>query len=141
MARIKPQALLNQSKKKKGPSRISISTIVVCNLVVAVVVLSLVTTYCHWSQRFCLFLSFFPSLFRNFYLSTFNRILVYLSGQETHLKPRVIVLRYCFWDVLFSALCFDSSVLFQRTDVNQSHVFKTFEFITPYKYYKFYKPV
>ncbi|KAJ0234141.1 Peptidyl-prolyl cis-trans isomerase CYP21-4 [Hirschfeldia incana] len=51
MARIKPQALLNQSKKKKGPSRISISTIVVCNLVVAVVVLSLVTTYRHWSQR------------------------------------------------------------------------------------------
>uniref|UniRef100_M4ELC7 Peptidyl-prolyl cis-trans isomerase n=1 Tax=Brassica campestris TaxID=3711 RepID=M4ELC7_BRACM len=50
MARIKPQALLNQSKKKKGPSRISISTIVVCNLVVAVVVLSLVTTYRHWSQ-------------------------------------------------------------------------------------------
>ncbi|KAF8085151.1 hypothetical protein N665_0678s0010 [Sinapis alba] len=51
MARIKPQALLNQSKKKKGPSRISISTIVVCNLVVAVVVLSLVTTYRHWSLR------------------------------------------------------------------------------------------
>ncbi|KAL0699379.1 hypothetical protein Bca4012_055501 [Brassica carinata] len=51
MARIKPQALLNQSKKKKGPSRISISTIVVCNLVVAVVILSLVTTYRHWSQR------------------------------------------------------------------------------------------
>lgn len=63
MARIKPQALLNQSKKKKGPSRISISTIVVCNLVVAVVVLSLVTTYRHWSQRFSFFLSFFPSLF------------------------------------------------------------------------------
>ncbi|KAG7576309.1 Cyclophilin-type peptidyl-prolyl cis-trans isomerase domain [Arabidopsis thaliana x Arabidopsis arenosa] len=51
MAKIKPQALLNQSKKKKGPSRISISTIIVCNLVVAVVILSLVTTYRHWSQR------------------------------------------------------------------------------------------
>ncbi|XP_010486183.1 PREDICTED: peptidyl-prolyl cis-trans isomerase CYP21-4-like [Camelina sativa] len=51
MARIKPQALLNQSKKKKTPSRISISTIIVCNLVVAVVILSLVTTYRHWSQR------------------------------------------------------------------------------------------
>ena len=67
MARIKPQALLNQSKKKKGPSRISISTIVVCNLVVAVVVLSLVTTYRHWSQRFCFFLSFhLSSLSYNF---------------------------------------------------------------------------
>uniref|UniRef100_A0A1J3HRD4 Peptidyl-prolyl cis-trans isomerase n=1 Tax=Noccaea caerulescens TaxID=107243 RepID=A0A1J3HRD4_NOCCA len=51
MAKIKPQALLNQSKKKKGPSRISFSTIIVCNLVVAVVILSLVTTYRHWSQR------------------------------------------------------------------------------------------
>ncbi|EOA31403.1 hypothetical protein CARUB_v10014582mg [Capsella rubella] len=52
MARIKPQALLNQSKKKKTPSRISISTIIVCNLVVALVILSLVTTYRNRSQRF-----------------------------------------------------------------------------------------
>jgi len=52
MARIKPQALLNQSKKKKGPARISATTIFLCNLVVLVIILSLVATYRHWSQRF-----------------------------------------------------------------------------------------
>ncbi|XP_068642630.1 peptidyl-prolyl cis-trans isomerase CYP21-4-like isoform X2 [Aristolochia californica] len=51
MARIKPQALLIQSKKKKGPTRISISTIVTCNLIVVLIVLSLVATYRHWSLR------------------------------------------------------------------------------------------
>ncbi|XP_052311015.1 peptidyl-prolyl cis-trans isomerase CYP21-4 isoform X2 [Populus trichocarpa] len=51
MARIKPQALLNQSKKKKGPARISATTIFLCNLVVLVIILSLVATYRHWSQR------------------------------------------------------------------------------------------
>ncbi|XP_010546976.1 PREDICTED: peptidyl-prolyl cis-trans isomerase CYP21-4 [Tarenaya hassleriana] len=51
MARIKPQALLNQSKKKKGPSRISVSTIFMCSLVIALVILSLVATYRHFSQR------------------------------------------------------------------------------------------
>uniref|UniRef100_A0A6N2LV34 PPIase cyclophilin-type domain-containing protein n=1 Tax=Salix viminalis TaxID=40686 RepID=A0A6N2LV34_SALVM len=51
MARIKPQALLNQSKKKKGPARISATTILICNLVVVVIILSLVATYRHWSQR------------------------------------------------------------------------------------------
>ncbi|KAJ4839552.1 hypothetical protein Tsubulata_042788 [Turnera subulata] len=51
MARIKPQALLVQSKKKKGPARISATTIIVCNLVVVLIVLSLVATYRYWSQR------------------------------------------------------------------------------------------
>ncbi|KAJ9154601.1 hypothetical protein P3X46_027921 [Hevea brasiliensis] len=51
MARIKPQALLLQSKKKKGPTRISATTIILCNLVVMLLVLSLVATYRHWSQR------------------------------------------------------------------------------------------
>ncbi|XP_068637167.1 peptidyl-prolyl cis-trans isomerase CYP21-4-like [Aristolochia californica] len=51
MARIKPQALLIQSKKKKGPTRISISTIVTCNLIVVLVVLSLIAAYRHWSHR------------------------------------------------------------------------------------------
>ncbi|KAF8387642.1 hypothetical protein HHK36_026295 [Tetracentron sinense] len=51
MARIKPQTLLLQSKKKKGPTRISVTTIVMCNLVVVLIVLSLVATYRHWSQR------------------------------------------------------------------------------------------
>ncbi|KAF3456352.1 hypothetical protein FNV43_RR01002 [Rhamnella rubrinervis] len=51
MARIKPQALLIQSKKKKGPTRISVTTIVLCNLVVVLIVLSLFATYRHWSRR------------------------------------------------------------------------------------------
>ncbi|XP_010267962.1 PREDICTED: peptidyl-prolyl cis-trans isomerase CYP21-4-like [Nelumbo nucifera] len=50
MARIKPQALLLQSKKK-GPTRISLSTIVTCNLIVVLIVLCLVATYRQWSQR------------------------------------------------------------------------------------------
>ncbi|VVA29658.1 PREDICTED: peptidyl-prolyl cis-trans [Prunus dulcis] len=51
MARIKPQALLIQSKKKKGPTRISITTIVMCNLIIALIALSLVATYRYWSRR------------------------------------------------------------------------------------------
>lgn len=51
MARIKPQTLLLQSKKKKGPTRISVTTIILCNLIVVLIVLSLVATYRHWSQR------------------------------------------------------------------------------------------
>lgn len=51
MAKIKPQALLQQSKKKKGPNRISITTIAVYCLVVVVMVFFLLTTYRHWSQR------------------------------------------------------------------------------------------
>lgn len=56
MARIKPQALLLQSKKKKGPTRISITTIIFCNLVVVLVVFSLFATYRHWSNRFVIVL-------------------------------------------------------------------------------------
>ncbi|WCJ23319.1 Cyclophilin-like peptidyl-prolyl cis-trans isomerase family protein [Euphorbia peplus] len=51
MARIKPQALLVQSKRKKGPTRISGTTIILCNLVVVMIVLTLVATYRHWSPR------------------------------------------------------------------------------------------
>lgn len=51
MARIKPQALLIQSKKKKSPTRISLLTIIICNLVVILVVLSLYGTYKHWHRR------------------------------------------------------------------------------------------
>ncbi|KAK9089954.1 hypothetical protein Scep_029036 [Stephania cephalantha] len=51
MARIKPQTLLLQSKKKKGPTRISVTTIILCNLFIVLIVLSLVATYRHWSQR------------------------------------------------------------------------------------------
>lgn len=54
MARIKPQALLIQSKKRKGPTRISVTTIVLCNLVIVLIVLSLFATYRHWSRRFVL---------------------------------------------------------------------------------------
>lgn len=51
MARIKPQTLLLQSKKKKGPTRISVTTIILCNLIVVLILLSLVATYRHWSHR------------------------------------------------------------------------------------------
>uniref|UniRef100_A0A5B6YIV4 Peptidyl-prolyl cis-trans isomerase n=1 Tax=Davidia involucrata TaxID=16924 RepID=A0A5B6YIV4_DAVIN len=51
MARIKPQALLQQSKKKKGPSRISVTTVVSYCLIVAVMVFFLFSTYRYWSQR------------------------------------------------------------------------------------------
>uniref|UniRef100_A0A1D1XR41 Peptidyl-prolyl cis-trans isomerase n=1 Tax=Anthurium amnicola TaxID=1678845 RepID=A0A1D1XR41_9ARAE len=51
MGKIKPQALLQQSKKKKGPARISLSTIITCNLVIFVVVLSLYAAYRHWYKR------------------------------------------------------------------------------------------
>ncbi|PKA52623.1 Peptidyl-prolyl cis-trans isomerase CYP21-3, mitochondrial [Apostasia shenzhenica] len=51
MAKIKPQALLLQSKKKKGPTRVSITTIVTCNLLVIMTVLSLYATYKHWYKR------------------------------------------------------------------------------------------
>ncbi|XP_043708858.1 peptidyl-prolyl cis-trans isomerase CYP21-4-like [Telopea speciosissima] len=51
MARIKPQTLLLQSKRKKGPTRISVTTIITCNLIVVLIMLCLVATYRHWSQR------------------------------------------------------------------------------------------
>ncbi|KAJ8505010.1 hypothetical protein OPV22_005896 [Ensete ventricosum] len=51
MAKIKPQALLLQSKKKKGPARISLSTIISCNVIVILIVLSLYATYRHWYHR------------------------------------------------------------------------------------------
>ncbi|KAF5462401.1 hypothetical protein F2P56_018408 [Juglans regia] len=51
MARIKPQALLQQSKKKKGPTRISVTTIILCNLIVVLIVFFLFSTYRHWNQR------------------------------------------------------------------------------------------
>ncbi|XVF72759.1 hypothetical protein PTKIN_Ptkin12aG0146200 [Pterospermum kingtungense] len=51
MARIKPQALLQQSKKKKGPARISVLTIILSSLIVVLTVFFLYATYRHWSQR------------------------------------------------------------------------------------------
>ncbi|XP_044492966.1 peptidyl-prolyl cis-trans isomerase CYP21-4-like [Mangifera indica] len=51
MARIKPQALLIQSKKKKGPNRISVTTIVVFSSIVVLALFFLYSTYRHWSQR------------------------------------------------------------------------------------------
>ncbi|TYH56893.1 hypothetical protein ES332_D08G052300v1 [Gossypium tomentosum] len=51
MARIKPQALLQQSKKKKGPARISVTTIILNSLIVVVTLFFLYATYRHWSQR------------------------------------------------------------------------------------------
>ncbi|KAK1420446.1 hypothetical protein QVD17_22053 [Tagetes erecta] len=51
MARIKPQALLQQSKKKKTPRSISIPTIALYSVVTVVMVFFLFATYRHWSQR------------------------------------------------------------------------------------------
>lgn len=51
MARIKPQALLQQSKKKKTPRSISIPTIALYSVVTLVMVFFLFATYKHWSQR------------------------------------------------------------------------------------------
>ncbi|KAG5251908.1 hypothetical protein OIU76_008138 [Salix suchowensis] len=51
MGRIKPQDLLQQSKKKKVPSRISVSTIVLCFLILLLTLFFLYSTYKHWSLR------------------------------------------------------------------------------------------
>ncbi|CAI9778292.1 unnamed protein product [Fraxinus pennsylvanica] len=51
MARIKPQALLQLSKKKKGPSRISVTTILIYALIVIVMAFFLYSSYRHWSRR------------------------------------------------------------------------------------------
>ncbi|KAJ8899137.1 hypothetical protein K2173_011134 [Erythroxylum novogranatense] len=51
MARIKPQALLQQSKKKKAPSRISPATIFPCTLIILLALFLLYSTYRHWSIR------------------------------------------------------------------------------------------
>ncbi|CAA6653797.1 unnamed protein product [Spirodela intermedia] len=51
MGKIKPQALLQQSKKKKGPARISLSSIIACNFVVIVIGLSLYAAYKQWYRR------------------------------------------------------------------------------------------
>lgn len=51
MARIKPQALLNQSKKKKTQTQISLSTIITFNLVIFLIVFSLYSTYKYWYRR------------------------------------------------------------------------------------------
>ncbi|GMI66643.1 Cyclophylin 21-4 [Hibiscus trionum] len=51
MARIKPQALLQQSKRKKGPSRISLTTIIMSTLIVVLIVFFVYASYRHWTQR------------------------------------------------------------------------------------------
>ncbi|KAK4558265.1 hypothetical protein RGQ29_007849 [Quercus rubra] len=51
MARIKPQALLQQSKKKKGPARMSLTTIILFSLIVVLIVFFLFSTYRHWTHR------------------------------------------------------------------------------------------
>lgn len=59
MARIKPQALLQQSKKKKGPSRISVATTVIYGIVVVGMVLFIFATCRYWSKRFAILFSLF----------------------------------------------------------------------------------
>ncbi|RDX65536.1 Peptidyl-prolyl cis-trans isomerase CYP21-4, partial [Mucuna pruriens] len=50
MGRIKPQALLQQSKKKKGP-RISATTVILYTMILVMLVFILFATYRHWSNR------------------------------------------------------------------------------------------
>ncbi|CAH8337867.1 unnamed protein product [Eruca vesicaria subsp. sativa] len=51
MAKIKPQALLQQSKKKKGPSPISIINIIIYTLALLLVVFVLFSAYKRWTLR------------------------------------------------------------------------------------------
>ncbi|KAK8265177.1 hypothetical protein V6Z11_D12G161600 [Gossypium hirsutum] len=51
MARIKPQALLQQSKRKKGTARISLTTIIMLILIVVLILFFVYATYRHWTQR------------------------------------------------------------------------------------------
>ncbi|THG08071.1 hypothetical protein TEA_007889 [Camellia sinensis var. sinensis] len=51
MARIKPQALLQQSKKKKDPSCIGATTVILYSLIIVVMVFFLFSTYRHWTQN------------------------------------------------------------------------------------------
>ncbi|CAA6665442.1 unnamed protein product [Spirodela intermedia] len=50
MARIKPQALLIQSKKKKGPARISLRSIITVVLLIIAVSFSLYASYKYWKR-------------------------------------------------------------------------------------------
>ncbi|KAK1356818.1 Peptidyl-prolyl cis-trans isomerase [Heracleum sosnowskyi] len=51
MAKIKPQALLQQSKKKKGPRSISVTTVVLYGALVVLLVFFLLASYRHFTQR------------------------------------------------------------------------------------------
>uniref|UniRef100_A0A2P2KFP9 Uncharacterized protein MANES_01G229100 n=1 Tax=Rhizophora mucronata TaxID=61149 RepID=A0A2P2KFP9_RHIMU len=51
MARIKPQALLQQSKKKKGLTSISATTILLCSFLVVLALFFLYSSYRNWSLR------------------------------------------------------------------------------------------
>ncbi|KAL6504987.1 hypothetical protein OROGR_024804 [Orobanche gracilis] len=51
MAKIKPQALLQQSKKKKGPNRISVVTIAIYGLIVVAMIFFVLAVYRHWNRR------------------------------------------------------------------------------------------
>ncbi|KAL9360302.1 hypothetical protein Peur_048425 [Populus x canadensis] len=51
MARIKPQDLIQQSKKKKAPSRMSVTAIVSYCLILFLTLFFLYSTYKHWSLR------------------------------------------------------------------------------------------
>ncbi|KAF7809578.1 peptidyl-prolyl cis-trans isomerase CYP21-4-like [Senna tora] len=51
MGRIKPQALLQQSKRKKGPARISATTIIFYTLILVLIVFFVFSGYRYWSHR------------------------------------------------------------------------------------------
>ncbi|GJN07465.1 hypothetical protein PR202_ga25298 [Eleusine coracana subsp. coracana] len=102
MARIKPKQLLLQSKTKKGPTRISYSTIITWNLIVILVVFSLYATYRHWHQRlapflgiFCLFFCSVCSAVKGSQEHLINApvLMKSITGQRKTLKWIFIVLR------------------------------------------------
>ncbi|GJN06170.1 hypothetical protein PR202_gb26822 [Eleusine coracana subsp. coracana] len=51
MAKIKPKALLAQSKQKKGPSQISVTTIITYMVLGVLVVSSVYAAYKYWAGK------------------------------------------------------------------------------------------
>lgn len=84
MARIKPQALLLQSKKKKGPARVAIPTLIAASAVIALLFLSVLVLHRHKSKREQVANSHFDFEGKN----TFN----FGGGQKFTKAPRFAVL-------------------------------------------------
>ncbi|KAH1081178.1 hypothetical protein J1N35_020939 [Gossypium stocksii] len=79
MARIKPQALLQQSKRKKGPARISLTTIIMLTLIVVLILFFVYATYRHWTQRSRIHIENRESVIENSLLSALYQRII-LSG-------------------------------------------------------------
>lgn len=100
MARIKPQALLLQSKKKNGPTRISVTTIIICNLVVVLIVFSLVASYRHLYRRLVNFSQ--PSWYQWYIL---NQALIFLSISAMNCKNSYPTVDCSAWNYIETQFC------------------------------------